>query len=77
MEGIDAALSQESGMIEEFDDIRTRHFISSIKVLDKERLLIRLKNGTESVRHLGKEAVRKNVIRLLSGKTPKRQQNIP
>ncbi len=55
MEGIDAALSQESGMIEEFDDIRTRHFISSIKVLDKERLLIRLKNGTESVQHLGKE----------------------
>ena len=36
-------------MIEEFDDIRTRQFISSIKVLDKERLLIRLKNGTESV----------------------------
>ena len=64
-------------MIEEFDDIRTRQFISSIKVLDKERLLIRFKNGTESVRYLEKETVRKNVIRLLSGKTPKRQQNIP
>lgn len=36
-------------MIEEFDDIRTKQFISSIKVLIKERLLIRFKNGTESV----------------------------
>lgn len=55
MEGFNAALPQESGMIEEFDDIRTRQFISGIKVLDKESLLIRLKNGTESVQHLGKE----------------------
>ena len=55
MEGFNAALSQEGGMIEEFDDIRTRQFTNSIKVLDKERLLILFKNGTESVRYLGKE----------------------
>ena len=49
MEEIDAALSQESGMIEEYDDIRTRQLVSSIRVLDKDRLLIRLKDGTELV----------------------------
>ena len=52
MEEIDVALDQESGMIEEYDDIRTRQLISSIKVLDKERLLIRFKDGTESVQHV-------------------------
>ena len=49
MEEIDAALSQDSGMIEKYDDIRTRQLISNIKVLDKERLLIRFRDGTESV----------------------------
>ena len=57
IEEIDAALSQDSGMIEEYDDIRTRQFISNIKVLDKERLLIRFRDGTESVQHIGKEKV--------------------
>ena len=47
MDEIDAALSQDSGMIEEYDDIRTRQLVSYIKVLDKERLLIRFKDGTE------------------------------
>ena len=51
MEEIDAALNQESGMIEEYDDIRTRQLISSIKVLDKERLLIRFRDGTESIQY--------------------------
>ena len=54
MAEINATLSQESGMIEGYDDIRTRQHISSIKVLDKERLLIHFKDGTESVRHIGK-----------------------
>ena len=54
MEEIDAVLSQESGMIEEYNDIRTRQLISNIKVLDKERLLIRFKDGTESSQHIGK-----------------------
>lgn len=44
-------------MIEEYDDIRTRQFISNIKVLDKERLLIRFKDGTESVQHIEKKSL--------------------
>ena len=55
MEEIDAVLSQGSGMIEEYEDIRTRQLISNIKVLDKEHLLIRFKDGTESVQYVGKE----------------------
>ncbi len=47
MEEINVALDQVSGMIEEYDDVRTRQLISSIKVLDKERLLIRFWDGTE------------------------------
>ncbi len=47
IEEINAALLQERGMIEEYDDIRTRELVSSIKVPDKRRLLIRLKDGTE------------------------------
>ena len=49
MEKIDAALALDSGMIEEYDDIRTRQLISNIKVLDKDRLLIRFRDGTEIV----------------------------
>ncbi len=49
MEEIDAALVLDSGMIEEYDDIRTRQLISNIKVLDKDRLLIRFRDGAESV----------------------------
>ena len=47
MEELDAALDQESGMIEEYDDIRTRQLIISIKVLGKECLLIRFRDGIE------------------------------
>jgi hypothetical protein len=54
-EEINTALSQDSGMIEEFDDIRTRQFIGSIRVLDKECLLIRFRDGTESDQHVRKE----------------------
>ena len=52
MDEIDAALSQDSGMIEEYDDIRTRQLISNIKVLDKENLLIRFRDRTESVQYV-------------------------
>ncbi len=47
LDEINGALLQESGMIEEYDDIRTRLVVSSIKVPDKRRLLIRLKDGAE------------------------------
>ena len=49
MAEIDAALSQDSGMIEKYDDVRTRQLVSYIKVLDKEHLLIRFRDGTEIV----------------------------
>ena len=49
MDEIDAALSQDSGMIEKYDDVRTRQLVSYIKVLDKEHLLIRFRDGTEIV----------------------------
>ena len=54
MEEIDAALTLDSGMIEEYDDIRTRQLVSNIKVLDKESLLIRFRDGTESVQYTGR-----------------------
>ena len=49
MDEIDAVLSQDSGMIEKYDDVRTRQLVSYIKVLDKEHLLIRFRDGTEIV----------------------------
>ena len=48
MEEIDEALDQYSGIIDEYDDIRARELISSIKVLSKKNLLIRF----ESVQHI-------------------------
>ena len=52
MEEIDTALAEDSGAIEEYDDVRTRQLISNIKVLDKESLLVRFKDGTEIVQHI-------------------------
>ena len=52
MEEIDTALTEDSGAIEEYDDIRTRQLISNIKVLDKESLLVRFKDGTEIVQRI-------------------------
>ena len=42
-------------MIEGYDDIQTRQLISNIKVLDKDRLLIRFRDGTETVQHVEKK----------------------
>ena len=55
MEAISAAIAEDSGEIDEYDDIRTRQLISNIKVLDKERLLVRFKDGTEIVQHIEKK----------------------
>ena len=38
--------------VTEYDDICTRQLISTIKVLDKETLLIRFKDGTEITQHI-------------------------
>lgn len=66
-------MSQESGMIEEFDNIRTMQLNGSIRVLDKECLPIRFKDGTESVQYLKRETPSNEVIHLPDSKTPKRQ----
>ena len=47
MEQITSTIDQMDASITEYDDIRTRQLISTIKVMDKETLLIRFKDGTE------------------------------
>ena len=44
---IDEALMQESGAITEYEDVRVRQLVSNIKVVDKEHLLVRFRDGTE------------------------------
>ncbi len=55
MEAISTALAEDSGAIEEYNDTRTRQLISNIKVLDKEQLLVRFRDGTEIVQHIEKK----------------------
>ena len=40
-------LALDSGAIAKYDDTATRQLITNIKVLDREHLLIRFKDGTE------------------------------
>ena len=47
IERIESELALDSGAITEYDDTMARQLISNIKVLDRERLLIRFKDGTE------------------------------
>ena len=47
LEQISGAVELDSGAIEEYDDIMVRQLISNIKVLDKETILVRFKDGTE------------------------------
>lgn len=47
MEHVSGAIEMDSGAIEEYDDIMVRQLISNIKVLDKETILVRFKDGTE------------------------------
>ncbi len=51
---IDDALEQDSGSIEEYDEIMARQFISVIKVLDKKTILVRFKDGTEVTQQVEK-----------------------
>ena len=53
--------NNDTGAIEEYDDVRTRQLISNIKVLDKESLLVRFKDGTEIVQHIEKKEGQKAV----------------
>ena len=54
MEQISSAIEQMDASITEYDDIRTRQLISTIKVLDKETLLIRFKDGAEITQSIEK-----------------------
>ena len=47
MEQVSGAIEMDSGAIKEYDDIMVRQLISNIKVLDKETILVRFKDGTE------------------------------
>lgn len=54
LEQINTSITQLDAGIADYDDIRTRQLISTIKVLDKETLLIRFKDGTEITQHIEK-----------------------
>lgn len=47
MAEISGALKCEGGAIETFDEVLVRQLVSNIKVLDKDRVLVRFKDGTE------------------------------
>lgn len=53
MEEISSALEREGGAIEAFDEVLVRQLVSNIKVLDKERILVRFKDGTEIEQMVG------------------------
>lgn len=44
---ITEVLTEASGAITDFDDVSVRQLVSNIKVIDKERLMIRFKDGSE------------------------------
>ena len=47
LEQVSGAVELDSGAIEEYDDIMVRQLISNIKVMDKESIFVRFKDGTE------------------------------
>ena len=47
MERLDDAMELDSGAIEEYDEVMVRQLISNIKVIDKETILVRFKDGVE------------------------------
>lgn len=54
MQRIDKAIEQDGGSIEEYSEDMVRQLISSIKVLDKETILVRFKDGTECTQRVEK-----------------------
>ena len=52
MERIGEALELDNGAIKEYDEVMVRQLISNIKVLDKESILVRFKDGTEIVQRI-------------------------
>ena len=54
MEQLENAVELDNGRIEEYDEVMVRQLISNIKVLDKETILVRFKDGTEIVQRIEK-----------------------
>ncbi len=54
MAQLNNAVELDSGAIEEYDEAMVRQLVSSIKVLDKETILVRFKDGTEVVQRIEK-----------------------
>lgn len=55
MAELTGALESAGGALSGFDEVAVRQLVSSIRALDKDRLLIRFKDGTEleqTVEHL-------------------------
>ena len=54
MAQLDEAVEQDSGAIEEYDEVMARQLISSIKVISRETILVRFKDGVEIEQRIGK-----------------------
>lgn len=54
MAQLERAVEQDSGAIEEYDEVMVRQLISSIKVLDKKTILVRFKDGSEITQQVEK-----------------------
>lgn len=54
MAQLERAVEQDSGAIEEYDEVMARQLISSIKVLDKKTILVRFKDGSEITQQVEK-----------------------
>ena len=55
------AVEQDSGAIEEYDEVMARQLISSIKVISRETILVRFKDGVEIEQRIGKARDEKTV----------------
>ena len=53
MEELNAAVDGTGAALTDFDELTVRQLVSNIKVLDRDSLLIRFKDGTELVRQKG------------------------
>lgn len=53
LEELNAAVDGTGAALTDFDELTVRQLVSNIKVLDRDSLLIRFKDGTELVRQKG------------------------
>ena len=53
LKSIGSILEETSAALADFDELTVRQLVSNIKVLDRDSLLVRFKDGTELVRQKG------------------------